>query len=126
MKRFVLVPFLTVALYAAGITGKWTGNIVVNDPTGGDKVDTPVKAELVQQAAAITGKIGRAEDRELETILNGKLEGKSLTFQVKPAEATGAAQFTLTVISDDRIEGEVKVPLDIGTISGTVVLKREK
>jgi hypothetical protein len=126
MKRLFLLPVLTLAIYAADVTGKWTGTVDVADPANNDKISTPVKAELKQTAAAVTGKIGRTQDENLESIRDGKLEGKTLTFNVLPEEATKPLTFTLTLITDDRIEGDMSGEIDVGKIQGKVVLTRSK
>jgi hypothetical protein len=126
MKRWCLLPIFALAIYGADLTGKWTGTVDVQDPGNGDKISTRVKAELTQKADTVTGKIGRAQDEQLESIRDGKLTGKTLTFDVMPEEATSPMKFTLTVVSDDRIEGDLNGALDIGKISGKVVLTRSK
>jgi hypothetical protein len=126
MRSLFLLPLLTLTLYAADVTGKWTGSVDVADPSNGDKISTPVKAELKQSAAAVTGKIGRTQDDNLEYIRDGKLDGKKLTFNVLPEEATKPLTFTLTLVSDNRIEGEMSGEIDVGKIQGKVVLTRSK
>jgi hypothetical protein len=126
MKRLLLLPILTLAVYAADVTGKWTGSVDVADPANNDKISTPVKADLKQIAATVTGKIGRAQDDNLETIRDGKVEGKILTFNVLPEEATKPMTFTLTLITDNRIEGDMSGEIDVGKIQGKVVLTRSK
>src|SRR5512146_96073 len=107
MFRFCLLPILALVLSGADLTGKWTGTVDVADPGNGDKISTPVQAELRQSGSAVTGRIGRTQDTQLENIRDGKLEGKSLTFNVLPEEAVKPMKFNLTVVSDDRIEGDM-------------------
>jgi hypothetical protein len=126
MTRLALLPLLSFALYATDLTGTWTGTVDVADPANGDKISTPVKAELKQAAGAVTGKIGRTQDTRLENIRDGKLAGKTLTFNVLPEEATKPMVFKLTLVSDDRIEGEMAGEIDVGKITGKVVLTRGK
>jgi hypothetical protein len=126
MKRFGLLPIFALALYAADLTGTWTGTVDVADPTNGDKISTPVKAELKQSAATVAGKIGRTQDTTLENVRDGKLEGKTLTFNVLPEEAVKPMTFKLTLVSDDRMEGDMTGEIDVGKIQGKVVLTRRK
>jgi hypothetical protein len=119
MKLIWLLPVVAIA-------GAWTGTIDVADPGNGDKISTPVKAEFKQAAAAVTGKIGRKQDEQLESIRDGKLAGKTLTFDVLPEEATSPMKFNLTLVTDDRIEGDMTGAIDVGKISGKVVLTRSK
>ena len=126
MKLFWLLPVVAIALYGADVTGTWTGTIDVADPGNGDKISTEVKAEFKQSAAALTGKIGRKQDEQLESIRDGKITGKAITFNVLPEEATSPMKFNLTLVSDDRIEGDMAGAIDVGKISGKVVLTRAK
>jgi hypothetical protein len=126
MKAFWVLPVLALALYGADITGNWTGTIEVADPSNGEKINTEVKAQFDQKANVISGKIGRTQDENPEPIRNGKLDGKTLVFEVQPPEATSPMKFSLVLVSDDRIEGDLKGAIDVGNISGKVVLKRVK
>ena len=115
-----------LALSAADVSGKWMGTVDVQDPSNGDKISTPVRAELVQKDTTVTGKIGRAQDEQLEAIRGGQLTGKILVFEVRPEEATSPMRFTLTVVTEDRLEGDMAGAIDIGKITGKVVLTRVK
>jgi hypothetical protein len=121
-----LLPVLALALYAGDIDGKWSGTIEVSDPSGGDKINTPVKAEFEHKADGITGKIGRSEERDNEPIRNARLEGKTLVFEVHSAEATSPMKFNLVLVTDDRIEGEMVGAVDSGSIMGKVKLTKSK
>jgi hypothetical protein len=125
MKRFWLLPVLAFAAYAADLSGAWTGTVDVADPANGDKISTTVKAELKQSAGAVAGKIGRVQDTQMENIRDGKVEGKTVTFNVLPEEATKPLKFTLTLVTDDRMEGEMVGEIDVGKIQGKVVLTRK-
>lgn len=124
MKRMWLLLALGAALCGADITGSWSGKVDITDPTSGDLISTPVKAQFDQTAAAISGKIGRAHDDELEQIRNAKLDGNTLVFDVQPPEATSPMKFHLVVVDNDRIEGDMNGAIDSGTISGKVTLTR--
>lgn len=126
MKAMWALPVLAVALYGADVTGTWKGSIEVADPSNGEKINTEVKAQLNQKANVVSGKIGREQDQDLETIKNGKLDGKTLSFEVQPPEATSPMKFNLVLVSDDRIEGDMKGAIDVGNIQGKVVLSRVK
>lgn len=126
MKLIWLVPLLALTMYGADISGKWTGSVEITDPSSGEKINTPVKAEFTQKAAEISGTIGREQDAEAEAIRAGKLDGNNLVFEVRPPEATSAMKFSLVVVSDDRIEGDMQGAIDVGKISGKVILTRVK
>ena len=124
MKKLWLLPCLAAALMAADVSGKWTGNVDVDDPTGGSAINTQVRAELRQKADAITGTIGRQEDQEAESIQNAKLDGKRLTFEVSSAETSGLVKFVLT-LDGDRLDGEMSGSMDGTAITGKVHLSRQ-
>jgi hypothetical protein len=124
MKKLWLLPCLAAALMAADVSGKWTGNVEVADPTGGSTIDTKVRAELRQKADAITGTIGRQEDQKGESIQNAKLDGKRLTFEVSAAEADGLIKFVLT-LDGDRLDGDMSGSMDGTAIAGKVHLSRQ-
>ena len=124
MNKLWLLPCLAAALMAADVSGKWTGNVEVEDPAGGSTIDNQVRAELRQNADAITGAIGRQEDREAEPIRNAKLDGKRLTFVVSSAEASGVIKFVLT-LEGDRLDGELSGTVDGTAITGKVHLHRQ-
>ena len=125
MKTLWLIPAFALTMLGTDLTGKWTGKIEITDPVG-DKISTPVKAEFDQKATAVSGKIGRSEDEQSEPIKNARLEDKKLSFEVQPPEATGPMKFTLVLVNEDRIEGEMKGAVDVGNISGKVVLQKVK
>jgi hypothetical protein len=126
MKAFWLVPVFALTMFGADITGKWSGNIEVSDPSSGDKINTPVRVVFDQKDGNVSGQISRSEDEQSEAIRNGKLEGKRLTFDVQPPEATSTMKFQLLLVTDDRIEGEMRGAVDVGNVSGKVTLQKVK
>jgi hypothetical protein len=108
---------------AADVSGKWTGTVNVEDPTGGPNIEVRVRADLQQKVDAITGAIGRQEDQQGENIRNAKLDGKRLTFEVSSTEANGLVKFVLTLDSD-RLDGEMSGSMDGSQITGKVHLSR--
>ncbi|MGO9260779.1 MAG: hypothetical protein ACLQU1_31395 [Bryobacteraceae bacterium] len=126
MRKIWLLPLVALAMYGADISGKWTGSVEIADPSSGEKMSIPVKAEFTQKAAEVSGTIGREQDTEAQAIREGKLDGKNLVFEVQPPEGTSAIKFKLVVVSDDRIEGDMQGAVDAGNISGKVILTRVK
>jgi len=124
MKKLWLLPCLAASLMAADVSGKWTGNVEVDDPAGGSTINTQVRAELQQKADAITGAIGRQEDQEGEHIQNAKLDGKRLTFEVSSPETNGLVKFVLT-LEGDRLDGEMSGSMDGTPLTGKVHLSRQ-
>jgi hypothetical protein len=123
MKKLWLLPCLAATLLAADVSGKWTGNVVVEDPGGGSAIDTQVRAEIQQKPDAITGAIGRQEDKEGESIRSAKLDGNRLTFEVSSTEANSLVKFVLT-LDGDRLNGEMTGAVDGLPITGKVHLTR--
>ena len=126
MKALWLVPVFALTMLGADISGKWSGDIEVSDPSSGDNKNTPVKVVFDQKDGTVSGQIGRSEDEQSEAIRNGKLEGNKLTFDVQPPEATSAMKFQLVLVANDRIEGEMKGAVDVGNVSGKVTLQKVK
>jgi hypothetical protein len=124
MKKLWLLPCLAASLMAADVSGKWTGNIIVEDPGGGSAIDTHVRAEIQQKPDAITGAIGRQEDKEGESIRNAKLDGNRLTFEVSSTEANSVVKFALT-LDGDRLNGEMTGEVDGLPVTGKVHLTRQ-
>jgi hypothetical protein len=124
MRRFCLLFCIPLLLGAGDITGKWSGSIEVADNAGGSSVTTPVKAEFEQKANVVSGKIGRREDENAESIRNGKVEGVKISFEVTSPETLSAMKFSL-VLNGDHLEGEMKGLIDTGEIVGKVKLQRE-
>ena len=123
MKKLWLLPCLAATLMAADVSGKWTGTVNVEDPTGGPNIEVRVRADLLQKVDAITGAIGRQEDQQGETIRSAKLDGKRLTFEVSSTEANGLVKFVLT-LDGDRLDGEMSGSMDGTAIAGKVHLSR--
>jgi hypothetical protein len=119
---FLWVPLVMGA--SADISGKWSGSIEVADNAGGSSISTPVRAEFQQKSNLISGKIGRREDEQTESIRNGKVEGTKISFEVSSLETTSAMKFNL-VLDGDRLEGEMKGTVDSGEIVGKVRLTRQ-
>ena len=125
MRKFWLFLWLPLVLGAsADISGKWVGSIEVADNAGGSSITTPVRAEFQQKSNLISGKIGRREDEQTESIRNGKVEGTRISFEVSSVETTSAMKFNL-VLDGDRLEGEMKGTVDSGEIVGKVRLTRQ-
>jgi hypothetical protein len=125
MRKLWLLPCVALSLWAADVTGKWSGAIEVDDTSSGSIINTPVKAEFNQQAAEISGKIGRKEDEQCEPIRNARLEGNVFMFEVRTPEIPGTFKFNLQLVSPDRIEGQMKGAIDSSDITGKVLLTRE-
>ncbi|HVN06310.1 MAG TPA: hypothetical protein VMT86_17935 [Bryobacteraceae bacterium] len=125
MRRLWLLLILAASLMAADVSGKWTGNVEVADPSGGSTINAAVRAELRQQGDAVSGTIGRQEDQEAESIQNAKLDGSRLTFEVSSAETNGLIKFVLT-LDGDKLDGQMSGTMDGADLNGKVHLIRQK
>jgi hypothetical protein len=123
IRLLLALVLLAAAMPAADVAGAWSGVIDVDDPAGGNKIPTPVRLVLEQQGSTVTGRIGRAQDENLEAIRNGRLEGAKLTFEVVSAEAKANVRFALT-LDGGKLDGAMQGTLDTGPISGAVHLSR--
>src|SRR5215467_3632121 len=124
MSRLWLCLFVPLMLGVTDVSGTWSGSIEVADNAGGSSITTAVRAEFQQKANLVSGKIGRREDEQAETIRNGKVEGTKISFEVSSVETTSAMKFNL-VLEGDHLEGEMKGTVDSGEIVGKVRLTRE-
>ena len=112
-------------VWAADLTGKWTGTIDVYDAGSGNTTTTRIELNLTQQGADVAGKIGRPNDPDAVSIRNGETSGAKLTFEASNEETAGPVHFTLTV-NGDHMDGEMTGAIPEGKISGKVKLSREK
>jgi hypothetical protein len=109
---------------AGDLSGKWAGSIEIADSGSGGNITTPVRAVFEQKANLVSGKIGRREDEQSESIRNGRVEGAKVFFEVTSPETSGAMKFSLT-LEGDQLRGEMKGVVDSGEIVGKVRLTRE-
>ena len=109
MRRF-FVFFLgfSLVLSAADIAGKWEGNydVVVSD---GDTMKGKVTLTLQQDGVVISGTAG--SDQGPLKIMNGKLDGDKLSFELQPGEHQKIV-FDLRLQDDQHLKGEGKGDTD--------------
>ena len=123
MTKLWLLPCLAATMMAADVSGKWSGTVNVEDPSGGPNIEVRVRADLQQKADAITGAIGRQEDQQGEAIRSAKLDGKRLTFEVSSTEANGLVKFVL-MLDGEKMDGQMSGEMDGSAITGKVHLER--
>lgn len=128
MKRVSILCGLVISLSAvvaaaADVSGLWTGTIDIKDEGSGATITTPVRIEIDQQSAAISGKIGRPEDPQDVPIKNAHMEGNKIWFEASNGETAGPVKFSLTV-DGDRMEGDMKTALETEPINGKVKVTR--
>jgi len=110
---------------ASDVSGLWTGTIDIKDQGSGTTITTPVRIEIDQQSAAISGKIGRPEDPEVVPIKNARMEGNKIWFEASNGETAGPVKFVL-IVAGDSMEGDMNTALDTETINGKVKVTRSK
>ena len=96
---FLLSAMMALTAAAVDVTGKWTGNIAIenNDPE-------PAMLILKQDGAAITGSAGPNEGEQWP-IKIGKIEGNKITLEI-PRNNEGVYKLEL-VVDGDKITGDV-------------------
>ena len=124
--RFIL-PFTLVMLaaQASNLSGKWNGQIVIDDTASGTKIETPVELRLEQKDGALSGKIGQKNDPNQVEIRNAKVEGDRLTFEASSLETSGSMRFSLRV-QDEHMEGDMKGVAEGSEIVAKVSFSRVK
>lgn len=129
MKRLSLLSIFALSfsalLTAADVSGHWTGTIDIEDQGSGTTISTPVRIDIDQQSAAISGKIGRPEDAQDVPIKNAHMEGNKIWFEAMSGETAGPVKFMLTV-TGDLMEGDMKTSLDAQPLNGKVKVTRMK
>ncbi len=112
--RFRVSVFLlwTLALYAADVSGKWSGKAEVKSADGQTRT-IELFFTFKQEGIRLTGSIGPSEGEQLE-IQNGRVEGDRVTFEV--TTSNGVGRFDLKAV-EDRIEGEARRSSEVASIA---------
>jgi len=119
----VVAVFLAVSALAAAqdFSGIWTGefNITVDGETRPDVVHMVLK----HSGTAVTGTVGPNADSQWP-IINGKVDGDKVTFQVQPNGGPGVISFSL-VLTDGHLKGEALAKADDRSFSAAVDVQRK-
>ena len=119
MKLLFASLLFTLSVFAANISGKWTGTFTDNADT--TKHENFVVA-LTQNGNTLTGTAGStAEDQG--PISNGKVDGNSVTFDIKADEVS--IHLTLQLV-DNHLKGQIQAEVAGEKHSGTIDLKRSE
>ncbi len=102
MKRLLLFLCSSVCLLAADATGTWKGSLLVPGQDG-NEMNRPAHLVLKQEGAKLTGTAGPDENEQHE-ILNGRVEGDVITFEIQNDDSS--MKFTLK-LEGDEIKGEL-------------------
>jgi hypothetical protein len=103
------------------LSGVWAGefNITMNGETRPDVVHMVLK----QSGTAITGTAGPNQDQQWP-IVNGKIDGAKVTFQVKAEGGPGLVDFALT-LADGHLKGQANANGDGRSFSAAVDVQRK-
>ena len=115
---FLLSAIVVLTAAAADVTGKWTGNIAIenNDPE-------PAMLILKQDGASITGS-GGPNDGEQWPIKTGKIAGNKITLEI-PRNDEGVYKLEL-VIDGDKMTGDVTATRGDQTMKAKLDVTRAK
>jgi hypothetical protein len=113
--------FAATALSAADISGKWSGSLTVTGP-GGESQQETAFVILQQKGTELTGSGGPDETRQWP-ILNGKVVGSKITFEV---QSDGPLYKVDVMLVGDHIKGDVMVVQEGQTSKAKVDLTRVK
>jgi hypothetical protein len=117
MKLLLTSLLLTLSIFAANLTGKWTGTFIDNTETS--KHDG-ILLILNQDGNALTGTVGPDATEQLP-ISNGKIDGNNVTFDLKAEEIM--VHFTLQLV-DNHLKGQGTAEVAGEKHSGTIDLTR--
>lgn len=102
----LLVSPLLHAAQAQDLTGKWNGQFLMT--VDGQQNDDVAFLNLTQKGAVLTGTAGPTLEQQW-TILNGKVDGAAVTFDVQTDGPL--IKFTLVIV-DGRLKGDAAAELD--------------
>src|SRR5437899_6941521 len=106
--RFILpITLALLVAQAAGVSGRWTGLIIIDDTASGTKIETPVELHLEQKNGVLSGKISRENDPDKVEIRNPKVDGDRFTFEAASVETSSSMRFSLQV-RGEQMQGEMK------------------
>ena len=114
-----LTLLLTGSMFAADVTGKWSGTTQGKSPDGETMHDS-VWMALTRTGTAVTGTAGPAADRQTE-IKEGKIDGDQVQFKVAVGDATAVVRLKL---EGDNLKGAAEVETPDGKMVVNLDLKR--
>ena len=116
-----LIPMLLAAsLFAADVTGKWSGSYDVS-MTDGQTMKGRVYMVLTQTGSDLTGTVG-GDEQSQTPIKNGKIEGDRITFE---SQTEGPLMRFDLRLEDEHIRGKASGDMDGGTILAKLDLTRQ-
>ena len=105
----VLLILVSTSVWAADLTGKWTGSMVLNSGE-----TNPANAHLKQKGEVVTGSMGPSDEKQFP-LTKGSIEGAQVTVEAKP----GPKVLRLSMkLEGTKLTGEVfEDDEPIGTVS---------
>ena len=130
MKKLALVVVFALcvlpAFAAEDFTGKWSGSFSGTDPNGSQMIEN-VFLNFIHKGSELTGTAGPTAERQWK-ILNGKVNGNAVTFEVQGGGDTQGGpllKFVLT-FADGHLKGDVNAERGGEKMSAKVDLTRVK
>ena len=117
MKLLLTSLVFTLSIFAANLSGKWTGTFI--DSTETSKHDGMLLI-LTQDGNTLTGTAGPDANEQLP-ISNGKIDGNNVTFDLKAEEVM--VHFTLQLV-DNHLKGQATAEVGGEKHSGVIDLTR--
>lgn len=118
MKQTVALWFVGTVLFAADVTGKWSGAV-----TPGNNADSvPLSLELRQKGTRVIG-VAITQESGVCELLNGAIAGGRITFDI--AVENESVHFDLAA-AGDKLQGQATGKRDNGTQDGPVALTLER
>ena len=106
-------------MFAADVTGKWSGTVVMKMPDGQTQAQ-PAWMSLKQANGALTGTAGPSADRQSE-IKDGKVDGDRLEFKITVEDAMVMIKLRT---EGDGLKGDAIIDTPDGKMTGALDLKR--
>ena len=110
---------LAGSAFAADVTGKWSGTVIMKTPDGQTN-EQPAWMALKQAGAALTGTAGPSADRQSE-IKDGKVDGDQLEFRVAVEDAIVMIKLRS---EGERLKGQAIIETPDGKVTAGLDLKR--
>jgi phage gp45-like len=119
MSAIALAAALTLTLLAAeDLSGKWSGSF--NITMDGETKNEAIYLNLTHKGTEITGTAGPSAEEQWP-ILNGKIEGAKVTFDVQADRPLVKFDLTLT---DGHLKGNAKAEVEGKSFSAVVDAQR--
>jgi hypothetical protein len=119
MRLLLASLLLTLSISAANLTGKWSGTFIDSAETSKNEGMLLI---LTQDGSTLTGTAGPNAQEQLP-ISNGKIDGNSVTFDIKAEEVL--IHFALQLV-DNHLKGQGTAEVAGEKHSGTIDLTRSE